>query len=316
MNDGTETDMGTASSLPVEIKIPGYRLRRQVGEDAIGLWFDAEQESLGRKITLKVLKPKFERHEGARRQFLDEMDRLAPLQHENLIHVIDSQRDDLLVLVTDRIGIRTLDALLQPGKPLGEAAALAYAAQVAAALRYLAEKGLAHKNVAPRLVALRDDDRCRLVTFRNVVTLEELAALRGKLAQDARYVAPEQLAGKHAIGAQAHVYHLGCLLFHLLAGRPPHVDSDLKALAKAHLTAPFPSLKRFQPFLTAGLHDFVAACCQKSPDARPDLDAVVTALKRLAAGEDPGIKPTETDAPKKKGAIVAPTPRRRRRRRR
>lgn len=316
MSDGTETDLGTSSSLPTRIEIPGYRLRRQIGEDAIGLWFDAEQESLGRKVTIKVLKPKFELHDAARKQFLAEMDRVAQLEHENLIRVLDTQREEPLVLVTDRIGIRTLATLLEPGKPLGEATALGYAAQVAAGLLYLTKRDLAHKNVTPHLVALRDDDRCKLITFRNIVTFEELVGMRGKLAQDARYVAPEQLAGKAPIGPKTHVYHVGCLLFHLLAGRPPHVESDLKALAKAHLTEPFPSLKRFQPFLTAGLHDFVAACCQRSPEPRPGLDEALAAIRQLAAGKNPGVKPTETAARKKKGGIVAPTPRRRRRRRR
>jgi serine/threonine-protein kinase len=316
MSDGTETDLGTSSNLPIRIEIPGYRLRRQIGEDAIGLWFDAEQESLGRKVTIKALKPKFEHHEAARRQFLAEMDRIAPLEHENLIRVLDMQREEPLVLVTDRIGIKTLAAPLQPGKPLGEATALDHARQIAAGLLYLTERDLAHKNVTPRLVALRDDDRCKLITFRNIVTPDELAALRGKLAQDARYIAPEQLAGEEPIGPKAHVYHVGCLLFHMLAGRPPHTESDVKALAKAHLTEPFPSLKRLQPFLTAGLHDFVAACGQRSPDARPDLADVVDAIRQLRSGKNPGIKPTESAAKKKKGGIVAPTPRRRRRRRR
>ena len=45
-----DTDFGTASNLPVHITVPGFRLRAQVGSDVIGLWFDAEQESLGRKV--------------------------------------------------------------------------------------------------------------------------------------------------------------------------------------------------------------------------------------------------------------------------
>ena len=80
-DDHTETDLGTVSNLPVKVEIPGYRLRAQVGEDAIGLWFDAEQRGLGRNVTVKILRPRYDQVEAARKQFLAEMDRLAPLDH-------------------------------------------------------------------------------------------------------------------------------------------------------------------------------------------------------------------------------------------
>ncbi|MHC4548373.1 MAG: serine/threonine protein kinase [Planctomycetota bacterium] len=304
------TDIGTASTLPVNIKIPGYRLRRQAGSDSIGLWFDVEQESLGRKLTLRILKPKYEQHEEARRELLAEMDRLTQLDHPHLPRVIDTVREGMLVMVTERLGARNLETLLRPGRSLGLGTSLQLALELTRALDYLTGKGFAHKNLTPGLITVRDPGGCRLVTFRNVITMEELAALRGKLAQDAHYVAPEQLAGDDPIGPAAHVYHVGALLYHMLAGRPPHGPGDVREVARAHLTQDFPSVKRFQPFLKRGVYDFIAACTRRAPDTRPDLGVVETALERLLEGHDPELP----DAP---GArkIVAPRPRRRRRRR-
>jgi len=304
------TDLGTASNLPVDVSIPGYRLRRQVGTDAVGLWFDAEQESLERKVTVKVLKPQYESHEPARREFLAEMDRLAVIDHPNLVRVLDSSREGTLWLVTERIGFNTLANELAPGKPLGEKASLSHARAVARALQHLVSKGLGHKNVTPRLVSVSSDGACRLVTFRNVLPLADLAALRGKLAQDPHYVAPEQLVGPGEIGERTHAYHVGALLFHLLAGRAPHTGGVPAEIAKAHLTDDFPSLKRFQPFLKSGTYDFVAACTQRDPESRPDLARVCDALEKLIAGNDPGLADV-TPPPK----FTAPRPRRRRRRR-
>ena len=106
---GDSTDIGTASSLPVHVEIPGYRLRYASDTDAIGIWFSAEQEKLGRKVTLKVLNPKYESHPQARREFLAEMDRMAPLDHPNLPHVLDMVREGTLVLVVERIGSMALN---------------------------------------------------------------------------------------------------------------------------------------------------------------------------------------------------------------
>jgi len=310
------TDFTTSGNLPTHIEVPGYRLRRQVGSDGIGLWFDAEQESLGRKLTLKVLKPEYEQHEGARREFLAEMDRLSPLDHAGLTRVIDTIRDGLLVLVTERMGTNTLEALLEPRKPLGEAVSLACVRDVARALRYLEGEGLAHRNVSPRLISQRQSGDWRLATFRNVVTTGELASFQGKLFQDADYVAPEQVAGPHAVGPNTPTYQIAALLYHMLAGRPAHGPGVPKEVAMAHFKKGFPSLKSAQPFLKpAAIYPFVAACTQRDPSKRPGLERVIDALQTLQDGGDPGITP-DAEAPRSGSkSITAPRPRRRRRRR-
>jgi len=303
------TDIGTASSLPVHVEIPGYRLRHLSDSDSIGFLFSAEQTSLGRKVTLKILKPKYEDHPRAREEFLAEMDRLAGLDHPNLPRVLDMHREGLLVLVTERVGVHPLQAALEDGKPLAEGRAVSLALGVARALRYLASEGFAHKNVSPRTVITRPDG-CRLLTFRNVIPLSEQAALKGRLVQDPRYVAPEQLAGPHAVGPNTPCYVVAGLLFHMLTANPPHEGASAKETAVAHLKQPFPSPRRYQPFLAKAYQDVIAACTQLDPDARPSLDELVEALEALADGRDPGLAPPKPSGP------VAPKPRRRRRRRR
>jgi len=305
------TDFGTSNDLPVDLKIPGYRLRRLVGDDRLGLWFDAEQESLQRKVTIRVLRPEFAGHDAARRDFLAEVERLAPLSHPNLLRVLDSSREGDLVLVTERIGSSRLEDELGSGRPLGEAASLGWAYKIARALHYLAARGLAPRNLTPRLIALLEDGGCRLVTIRNVTTFEEMRAQKGKLIQDANYVAPELLAGEFDPGPGTACYEVASLLFHMLTGQPPHGQGVPKEIAKKHFLEPFPSLKRLQPFLSPGIYDVMAACTVKDPGQRPETAALVEAIEALADGRDPGIEPPEGAGPKS----AAPRPRRRRRRR-
>lgn len=311
----TSSEFGTTSNLPIQIELPGYRLRRQIGADAVGLWFDAEQESLGRKLTVKVLKPRFQENEAAHREFLAEMDRLSGLDHPNLIRVIDSLRGPQLALITERIAHSTLARLLEDGKPHDPAQSMKYALGIARALRYLETRELAHKNLSPGLIVLREDGGCRLVTFRYIIPAGELAKLKGKLTQDARYVAPEQIGGPHPIGPMTFCYHVATLLFHMLAGRPPHSRGTTAETAKAHLLEPFPSLKTARPFLNEAIYNAVGACTVKNPAKRPDLGRLIEALQDLIAGRDPGLEPPPPE-PQKPGKIIAPKPRRRRRRRR
>jgi serine/threonine-protein kinase len=302
------TDFGTTNNLPVQVSVPGYRLRAQVGADALGYWFDAEQESLGRKLTVKILRPEYQEHPAARREFLAEMDRLANLDHPNLIHVLDTRREGVLALVTDRV-VRNLATLLRPKKPLGEGPSLLFASGLVRALRYLQEQGLAHKNVTPRLITVREDGGCRLVTFRNVVTIQELADLKGKLIQDASYIAPEQLSGEDPVGPTTPCYQVGALLFHMLSGMPPHAGGTPQEVARAHLTEEFPSLKRFQPFLDAGIYRIIDSCTRRAPAERATLEQIANAFDSLAQGKD-----FDKDG-KPKEKVVTPRSKRRRRRR-
>ncbi len=111
-------------------------------------------------------------------------------------------------------------------------------------------------------------------------------------------MAPEQLGGDDVIGPAAHGYHVAALLYHLLAGRPPH-EGDPQGVARAHYNEPFPSLRSIQPFLPAGIYDLIAACTARSPLERPPLPRVVEALEALAEKKDPGLaKPETREAPR------------------
>ncbi|MEM8885693.1 MAG: protein kinase [Planctomycetota bacterium] len=293
----------TSDQIPISQQIPGYRLRRHVGTDAIGLWFDAEQESLGRKITLKTLKPDYEEHAGAHKEFLAEMDRLAALDHPNLLRVIDTRREKPLALVTERMTAATVAALLEGGKPVGREDALRPLIETARGLAYLHEQGLNHKNLHPGLLSKSDGGVVRIATFRNIVSHEELAAIRGKLVQDPRYVAPEQLGGDHAIGPKVSTYQLGAMLYHLLAAMPPHEGADAKETALLHFREEFPSLKKKQPFLPAPLLDLVQEATQRDPEARPTVSEMADRMEEILEGKADSGKGT------------APRSRRRRRRR-
>ncbi|MHC4937427.1 MAG: serine/threonine protein kinase [Planctomycetota bacterium] len=295
---------GTSDELPISLRIPGYRLRRHVGTDAIGLWFDCVQESLGRKLTLKTLKPELEEHAGAHREFLAEMDRLSGLEHRNVLRVIDTKREPPMALITERIGAKTVKTLLDQDRTVKHEPALRYLTDAARGLAYLHGEGFTHKNLNPAMLAINDSDVCRVVTFRNIVTMDELAALRGKLMQDARYVAPEQLGGDAPIGPTTTTYQLAAILFHMLAGRPPHDLGNAKETALAHFREPFPALRGKAPFLPAGIYALVEECTARDPDARPEVSAMADRMEAILAGKDTS------------GKGAAPRPRRRRRRRR
>jgi len=269
--------------------LPGYRLGPRIGGDSISEWYDAEQASLGRPVTVRLLKPGLTTNHAARAAFREEMDRLLLLDHPNLIRILDARRDPDLALVTERMG-RTLADDLEERRALGDAFALRAARDVLRGLLHLFENDLAHRNVCPGTVVVADEE-CRLVTLKGVIPLAELALLRGRLYQDARYVAPEQLAGDAPIGPPTASYQVAALLFHMVTGRPPHDGVSPAATARAHLNGGFPPLERIRPFPTPGLAELIRSASERDPALRPSPEDMLAQVERLIPRASRGASP-------------------------
>ena len=155
-----------------------------------------------------------------------ELARVAERRLDHRPFPLTQHRSERLVLITERCCLWTVASLLEARKPLGEKPSLTYALCVARAIHHIASKGLAHRNLNPRLLSLGEYEGCRLATFSNVITADEYAGLKGKLHQDADYVAPEQVGGHEPVGARTPCYQIGALLFHMLAGSPRALSSS------------------------------------------------------------------------------------------
>jgi serine/threonine-protein kinase len=83
------------------------------------------------------------------------------------------------------------------------------------------------------------------------------------------YMSPEQCRGAAAVDWRADIYAMGCILFEMLAGRPPFTYEGFGELISAHITEPPPSLLALQPRITPAIAAFVARLLEKDPARRP-----------------------------------------------
>ncbi len=82
-------------------------------------------------------------------------------------------------------------------------------------------------------------------------------------------VAPERIGTGQPSTSATDVYSLGCLLWHLLAGRPPFPTGDPLAKLAAHQTSVIPDIRELAPDTPEPLAELIKALTSHEPAYRP-----------------------------------------------
>jgi tRNA A-37 threonylcarbamoyl transferase component Bud32 len=274
--------MSAVSSTGERIVAGRYRLRRRLGQGAMGTVWEAFDEFLRRPVAVKevLLPPGMPDEQAAelRERTLREARAIAALSHPNVVTLHDVAREDgEPFVVMEFVHAHSLASVIDVLGALPEAKSAAIADAVAAGLAAAHQVGITHRDVKPGNVLIGVDGRVKLTDFgiaRNVAeaTLTSTGIMLGSPA----YIAPEVAAGREVTPA-ADLWSLGATLFAMIEGRPPY-DVNGAVLATVnqvvHGDVPRPS--------TGGpLDEIVAALMVKEPSERISLREVRNRLHPL-----------------------------------
>ncbi len=275
-----EASGGRASANPqqstdvVPARLGNYELEQRLGSGGMGDVFRARHSQFNRVRAVKVIKQHFvdAGHDEVIRRFYQEIKAVGALEHPNIVVAIDSSApsDTVHYLVMEYIEGIGADELVARQGPLPVAEACEVARQAARGLAYIHQNGMVHRDIKPSnlmltlvsnevaaglsdsgnkagsgdqqalvkildlgLALLVGDDQQRLTVFDN------------RAMGTAMYMSPEQWKSS-SVDIRADIYSLGCTLYHLLAGKPPFWESDLKP-EKAHERERLPAIGGGQP---------------------------------------------------------------------
>ena len=103
------------------------------------------------------------------------------------------------------------------------------------------------------------------------------------------YMSPEQGAGSGTIDGRSDLYSLGCVLYEMLAGRPPFSGASAQEILARHAMDPVPTLTAARPDLPEPVHRAVRKALAKAPvDRFATAAAFVAALSSEATADDGG----------------------------
>lgn len=256
----------------------GFRLEQAVAEGASGTVVRAEQESLRRKVAVKISHAADEQAVARARR---EARIVAALDAPGIVRVFASGElaDGRAWVAMEWIDGTTLEDALEHG-PLSVPRALAIAAQIARALDHAHRAGVVHRDLKPANVMLRSGDRVVVVDF----GIARAAAIgpggsASRMAGTPHYMAPEQASGDE-LDDRVDLYALGGVLYRMLAGRVPFAGSAIEVML-AHLHNDPPALPSSVPPEVAAI---VRGLLAKRPEDRPGpAGALAEELDRMAS---------------------------------
>jgi non-specific serine/threonine protein kinase len=218
-------------------RITHYRILEKLGEGGMGVVYVAEDERLGRRVALKLIRPDpTEPNAGAR--LIREARVAASVSHPSICQVFDlGEWERQPFLVMELVEGETLATRISLGS-IQAREALRIALSIAEALSAIHTHGIAHRDLKPTNVFLTstgvkvlDFGLARPLHSRNDKTIT-VVTQAGTIVGTPQYAAPEQLAGDE-FDARADLFSMGVILFEMLAGRPPFSGATLAALVHA-----------------------------------------------------------------------------------
>src|SRR3990172_1379642 len=281
--------------------LAGYRIERLLGRGGMAAVYLAEHDRLKRKVALKVLSPELALDDTFRQRFVAESERLASVDHPNIIPVYEAgEHDSVLFIAMRYVETTDLKHLITQEGGLDPERALSIVSQVAAALDAAHAKGMVHRDVKPANVLVATGagtdgtDHAYLSDFGLTKRTQETSGLTrtGYFMGTIDYVAPEQISGK-GIDGRTDQYALACVLFESLAGKPPYAREDDGAVIFAPLSEPPPSLTAIRPDLRPEIDTVIATGMAKNKDDRyPYCVALARAARAALLGQRAVTPPT------------------------
>ncbi|MDW4915954.1 tetratricopeptide repeat protein [Streptomyces californicus] len=295
-----------------------YRLIELIGRGGMGEVWRALDESLGRQVAVKCLKPVGPQHDQAftrilRERFRREARVAASLQHRGVTVVHDfGEYEDVPYLVMELLDGQNLSQLLEENEqhPLPVEHVVDIAEQVADALGYTHRRGIVHRDLKPANIMRLTDGTVKICDF-GIARLGHDIGMSSRLTTTGlamgtpHYMSPEQISGQE-VDHRSDLYSLGCVLYEIATGSPPFDQEDAWAVLVGHRDTPPEPLRTHRAELPGFFDRVVLDLLAKVPEERPaDAGDLRRRIVLGRTGEQPALGPPPLARPESGQAAAA-----------
>jgi serine/threonine protein kinase/Tol biopolymer transport system component len=279
--------------------ISHYRVLREIGSGGMGVVYEAEDLTLGRRVALKFLPDELAGNDAARERFLREARASSALNHQNIctIYAVEQEAGRHFIAM-EMLDGEPLDRRLRgPSMPFDSI--LDIAIQTADALDAAHQAGIIHRDIKPGNIFVTRSGRVKVLDFglakfaKGVVargvsadgaTLDRLDShltSPGSAVGTVAYMSPEQARGEE-LDTRSDLFSFGAVLYQMGTGALPFEGPTsaviFSAILKENPTAP----RERNPALPPRLAEVIERALEKDRDLRYQSAAEMRSeLKRL-----------------------------------
>jgi serine/threonine-protein kinase len=250
-----------------------------------------EHTLLGRRAAIKTLLPKHSANHEVVERFFTEARATSAISDPGVIQIFDFgyHVDGTAYIVMELLEGESLATRIdRVGKlPLGEA--LRITRQGASALAAAHARDIVHRDLKPENIFLvkdpeaQDGERTKILDF-GICKLGGIEMTQaGTTVGTPAYMSPEQCQGAEDVDGRADVYALGCVLFHMLTGRPPFDCETVDEYLANHASLQPPRPSSLVPGLPPSVDALIARCLAKRrTDRFQSMTLLQVAIGRIA----------------------------------
>jgi serine/threonine-protein kinase len=270
-----------------------YELGAMIGTGGMADVYLAQDVRLNRQVAIKILRSDLARDPSFVTRFNKEALSVAALNHQGIVSVYDSGKEDspsraMPYIVMEYVEGKTLRELVNKGERFALNRAVEITEGILIALQYSHKNGIIHRDIKPGNIMITDNGDVKVMDFGIARALADTGATMTStwnIIGTAQYLSPEQATGTQA-DARSDLYSVGCLLYELLAGRPPFTGDTPVAIAYQHVSAPLTPITEIQESLNPDLNAFFSIALAKDANERyQSANAMLKDLKKLIKGE-------------------------------
>jgi predicted Ser/Thr protein kinase len=277
-----------------------FRIECEIGRGGMGTVYRATHLGLERAVAVKIIKTEFASDPHVTERFLREARTMARLRHPHAAMIFDAGNlpDGRHFIIMEFVEGRTLSETLQREGRFSPERAVRIASDICDVLAEAHSLGIIHRDLKPSNIILNERGVCVLdfgVAKVLATTSADISATHattgsGAIVGTPRYMSPEQCMGQR-VGVRSDLYSLGVLLYEMLAGRPPFVDSLASAVLVKQATSQPKPITVLRPDLPGPLALAVHTLLAKQPENRPRSASVARAMLEKSIVQPERIAP-------------------------